>query len=213
MNDLFTCPKPTALAAAPDPSCPIRWDQIQKMGIRRITGRTTLTTATILLAANITPLLSAADNTKLLISPFLADFKIPQSEPIKQGGNDNTTLNGMPKLEGFGFVTVTFEIRNVDPTTADALRALASESGGIMPGATDLEGWFFNRYNKIIIDNPASTQAIGFKLYNFVVSDVGTEGLNKDNIWKGSFDLEPLWSKTAKLLTPTDWVPLTVANS
>jgi hypothetical protein len=213
MNDLFSCPKPTALAAAPDPSCPVRFDQIQKMGIRRITGKTSLTTATILLATNITPLLSASDDTKLLITPFLMDFKIPQSEPIKQGGNDNTTLNGIPKLEGFGFVTVTAEIRNVDFSTAQALRALASESGGIMPGQTNLEGFLFNRYQKVIVDNPSSTVANGFKLYNFAVSDVGTEGLNKDNIFKISFELEPLWSNTAKILTPTDWNPLTVANS
>lgn len=213
MNDLFTCPQPTALAAAPNPSCPVRFDQIQKIGIRRIDGRATLTTATVLLAATITPLLSAADGTKLLISPWLADFKIPNSEPLKEGGNDNTTINGIPKLNGFGFVTVPFELRNVEASTAQAMRALASESANSVPGTTNIEVIFFLKDGRIVVDNPSGVVAIGFKAYNFAVSDVGTEGLNKDNTFKCSFDLEPLWSKTFKALTPTDWNPLTVANS
>lgn len=213
MNDLFTCPNPTALAAAPNPSCPVRFDQIQKMLIRRIDGSATLTTATILLAATITPLLSAADNTKLLVTPWLSDFKIPNSEPLKEGGNDNTTINGIPKLNGFGFVNVPFMLKNVEASTAQALRALASESANSVAGTTNIEGFFVAKDGRIVVDNPSSTVAIGFKLYNFAVSDVGTEGLNKDNTFNCSFDLEPLWSKTFKVLTPTDWKPLTVANS
>ena len=139
MNDLFTCPQPTALASAPNPTCPVRFDQIQKMGIRRISGATALTTATVLLAATITPLLSATDNTKLLISPWLSNFIIPNSEPLKEGGNDNTTINGIPKLNGFGFVNVTFQLKNVESTTADAMRALASESANSVAWTTNLE--------------------------------------------------------------------------
>ncbi len=213
MNDLFTCPQPTALAAAPNPSCPVRFDQIQKMGIRRIGGRATLTTATVLLAATITPLLSAADDTKLLITPWLSDFKIPPSEALKEGGNDNTTINGIPKLNGLGFVNVPFMLKNVEASTAQALRALASESANSVAGTTNIEGIFFLKDGRIVLDNPSSTVAIGFKLYNFVVSDASTEGLNKDNVFNCSFDLEPMWSKTFKVLTPTDWNPLTVANS
>lgn len=213
MNDLFTCPQPTALASAPNPTCPVRFDQIQKMGIRRISGATALTTATVLLAATITPLLSATDNTKLLISPWLSNFIIPNSEPLKEGGNDNTTINGIPKLNGFGFVNVTFQLKNVESTTADAMRALASESANSVAGTTNLEGFFFTKDGRIVGDNPSSTAFKGFKLYNFAVSDAGSEGLNKDNNFNCSFDLEPLWSKTFKVLTPTDWNPLSVANS
>lgn len=213
MNDLFVCPNPATLASAPNPSCPVRFDQIQKMGIRRITGRAALTTATILLAANITTLLAATDDTKLLISPWLLDLKIPNSEPLKEGGNDNTTINGVPRLNGLGFVNVPFMMENVDATTAAAMRALASESANSAPGTTNLEGFFFPKDGRLIIDNPSGTVAVGFKLYNFVVSDVGSEGLNKPNTFKCSFDMEPLWSKTFKVVTPTDWNPLTVANS
>lgn len=213
MNDLFTCPNPTALAAAPNPSCPVRFDQIQKMGIRRISGAAALTTTTVLVAATITPLLAAADNTKLLITPWLANFIIPNSEPLKEGGNDNTTINGIPKLNGLGFVNVTFQMKNVEAATAQAMRALASESANSVAGTTNLEGFFFPKDGRIVVDNPSSTNVVGFKLYNFIVSDVGTEGLNKDNNFNCSFDLEPMWSKTFKVLTPTDWNPLSVANS
>jgi hypothetical protein len=99
----------------------------------------------------------------------------------------------------------------VDFTTAKAMRDLASESS-IIPGATNIEGVFVNRFGKLIIDNPSGTVAQGFKIYNFAVSDVSSEGLHADNIFNVSFDLEPLWSQTAKILTPTDWNPLTVSN-
>ncbi len=213
MNDLFVCPNPATLASAPNPSCPVRFDQIQKMAIRRIGGRATVTTATILLAATITPLLSATDDTKLLISPWLLDLKIPNSEPLKEGGNDNTTINGVPRLTGLGFASVSFMLENVEAATAQAMRALASESANSVPGTTNIEGFFITKDGRLILDNPSGTTAYGFKLHNFVISDVGSEGLNKPNTFKGSFDLEPLWSKTFKVVTPTDWNPLTVANS
>lgn len=209
--DLFACPAPTSLASVPATSCPIKFDQIQKMGIRRISGATALTTTNILLLATLTPLLSASDNTKLLITPFLNNLVIPPSEPIKQGGNDNTTLNGVPMLEGLGFVTCTAQLRNVSSEAAKALRALAAESA-IQPGVTNIEGIFFNRPGKVIIDKTGTTSLAGFKLYNFIVSDAGTEGLNKDNVFNISWDMEGGWSENFQMYKPTDYNPLTLSN-
>lgn len=213
MTDLFTCPVPTALAAAPNPSCPVKFDQIQKMLLRRITNRATVTTATALLSATITPLLSAADDTKLLVSPWLLGFSLPQVEPLKEGGNDNTTLNGVPRLLGLGFVSVTATMENVAASTAQAMRALASESANSAAGTTNLEAFFVNKEGKLIGDNPSSTTLYGFKIYNFVVTDVASEGFNQANKFGVSFDMEPLWSKTFTVLTPTDYNALTIVNS
>lgn len=215
MSDLFVCPVPTFLPAAPNPTCPTtnRIAQVQKMGIRRITGRATVTTATILLSATVSPLLAATDDTKLLITPWLEDFKFPHLEALKEGGNDNTTFNGVPRLLGLPFVPVTgITMSDVAASTAQAMRALASESAG-PGGTTNLEAFFFTRDLTVVGDNPSSTVCIGFPIYNVVVTDLSSDGFNQRTKYGLSFDLAPLWSKTFKILTPTDWNPLTVVNS
>lgn len=211
--DLFSCPAPATLATIPATVCPIRFDQTQKLGLRRITGATTLTPTNILVVATLTPLLSATDNTKLLISPFLNAVVIPQSAELETGGNDNTTLNGIPELRGIGNVKVTAALRNVSAATADALRAMASESA-ISPGFTNLEVFLFNINKQVICDKPSSAAVVaGFPVYNFVVTDVGSAGFKEDNIYNVSWYFTGLWSKTWQAFTPTDYNPLTLVNS
>lgn len=215
MSDLFVCPVPSTLAAAPNPSCPTtnRITQVQKMLIRRITGRATVTTATILLSATVSPLLSATDDTKLLVSPWLENFTFPLSEPLKEGGNDNSTLNGVPRLLGLPFVPFTnITMADVAATTAQAMRALASESTGIA-GTTNLEAFFVTKDGTVIGDNPSSTTCYGFPIYNFAVTDLSSQGFNQRTIYGVSFDMAPMWSKTFRIFTPTDWNALTVVNS
>jgi hypothetical protein len=210
--DLFACPAPTAIATIPATSCPIRWDQVQKMLIRRISGAQALTTSTVLLSATITPLLSAADSTKLIVSPFIHDFKIPQSEVLKEGGNDNTTINGVPTLRGLGFVGATGMLKNISAAAAAKIRAITPETA-TAPGETNIEALFVNKDGKVIAQNPASTTVKGFPIYNLALTDVGSEGFGKDNIYNLSFDLAPGWSEYHAMYTPTDWNALTVANS
>ena len=210
-TDLLTCPKPTYLANTPNPTCPVRWDQILKLGIRRINGRATLTTSTILLSATVTPLLTAVDDTKLLITPNIKNIVIPNAEPIKEGGNDNTTFNGMPELRGLGIVQVTGAyMDNVDDTTAVALRALASESS--LNGDSNIEMFPITRFAKGVLINPSTTIAYGIKIYNFVVSDVSSEGYNKPNRYYISWDMEGGWSAGVKMFTPTDYNLLSITN-
>lgn len=215
MSDLFVCPVPTALAAAPNPSCPTtnRIPQIQKMLIRRSTGRATLTTATALLAATVSPLLSATDDTKLLVSPWMENFTFPVAEPLKEGGNDNSTLNGVPRLLGLPFVPFTgITMADVAASTAQAMRALASESTGVA-GTTNLEAFFVTKDGSIVGNNPSSTVFYGFPIYNFCVTDLSSQGFNQRTLYGVTFDMAPLWSKTFTILTPTDWNALTVVNS
>lgn len=213
MADLFTCPVPTALAAAPNPACPVKWDQIVKMLIRRTTGATTVTTATILLTATVSPLLSAADNTKLLVSPYLLDMKFPNNDPLKEGGNDNTTIGGVPRLLGlpFGGVKDAF-MENIAPSSAQAMRALASESGGTA-GVTNLEAFFVTKDGKLICVTASGTLCVGIPIYNFCVNDVSSEGFSRPNRYYVSFDMAPMWSQFTNILTPADYNALTIVNS
>lgn len=207
--DLFLCPPPTALAAMPETTCAIRWDQIQRFGIRRITGKAALTTTTILTVAATTPLLSAADSTKLVLTPKITNVLVPTNEILTEGGNDNTTLNGIPKLVGLGFTRVTGQLLNAPATTAKAIRALTPES----LGSTNLEAFLYPKTGAVIGSNPSGVVYEGFPIYNLTLSDVGSEGFGKDNVYNFAFDLPPGWSEYHLKLMPTDYNPLTLVNS
>lgn len=211
--DLFACPAPDYLESIPTTSCPVRWDQIQKIILRRIDGRASLTKTSILLSATITPLLTATDDTKILVTPFLSNVVIPQGEVLSEGGNDNTTLNGIPQLRGLGFAQATAQIKNASSGTVDVMRALTPESA-IQPGETNLEAIFVNKDGKVIAREVAgsATDLEGFPVYNFTVSDVGSNGFAQDNINNVQFALAPGWSEGHKMYTPTDYNALTISN-
>lgn len=212
MPDLFSCPAPTALASIPATSCPVKFEQIQKMAIQRIQSSPSFSTTSILLAATWTALLAAADSTKVIITPFMRNVVIPPSEPLFEGGNDNTTLNGIPLLRGIGTVRITAQVDNISSAAAAALRALASESSGTT-GSTNLWAYFFNKNGQVISDKTGSTTALpGFKIYNLVLSDVGSAGFAQPNTFNLSFDMEGLWSNNFQVYTPTDFNSLTLSN-
>lgn len=203
MDALFTCPPPAALADIPAQDCPERFDQIVRLFFQRKQSVPSFTEATILLEATWTPLLTAVDDTKVIKSPLIPNIVIPTGEIIKEGGNDNTTINGIPKLGGRSFVAVTAQLQDVEAAVRSALRALASESA-LQPGFTNLGFFMVNRFNQII----AKSDGDSIDVYNVMVGDVGTEGLNKSNVANLSFDLAPGWSDDVAIFTPTDFQPI-----
>lgn len=205
--DLFLCPLPTALTTIAAAGCPERFGQIQKFAFQRLQTTPSFTPTSILLQATWTPLLAATDSTKVVISPFLNNVIINSGDALTEGGNDNTTLNGIARLLGLGYATVTAELRNVPSTLATALRALTVESA--QNGYTNLWCYMFNGEQKIIADKIGSTNP-GFPVYNLVVTDVHSEGFNKDNIFKVSFSMAPGWSENFTIYKPTTWNPLTL---
>jgi hypothetical protein len=207
MESLFTCPPPSTLATVPTQACPERWDQIVRLLLMRKQASALFTTTSILVVATWTPLLTASDGTKVIRTPLLSNMVIPPGELLKEGGNDNTTINGIPRLNGRGHVGVTNQLQDVQASTRAALRALASESA-LQPGFTNLEAVLVNRFGQLIVDNRSGSNLWGFPLYNFIVGDVGTEGFAKSNIANMSFDLAPGWSDNAKVFTPTDFNPM-----
>ena len=188
---LINCPLPASLGSIPATPCPLRWDQVQKLAFQRIQSAPSFATETALKTqSNWTTLLNAADNTKIIVTPYLNSFVVPASEALKQGGNDNSTLNGVPELKGIGFVTVGFKFVNISAAAAAAIRALAAESV-IAPGVTNLSAYFFAKDRNIVHNTLA-----GFPIYNLVITDPGSEGLNANNEYNVSFDMPGGWSET-----------------
>lgn len=211
MDNLLVCPLPAFIADIPSQACPVRFDQIQRIMLTRLTS-TPFTVTNILLEATWTPRMTATDDEKIVGTPRFAGLVLPMPDPIRTGGDDNTTMNGIPVLEGLARVSITgLLIRNMNAAVSKALRALVSESAP-QPGETNLGGYFVNRFNEIIF-NKNGSDAEPFPIYNFVVTDVGSEGYNKDNTHSVSFDLPGGWSQDFDKLKITDFNLLTIKNS
>lgn len=211
MNNLFVCPPPAALADIPSQACPVRFDQIQRILFTRLTS-TPFTATDVLLEATWTPRMTASDDEKIVGTPRFAGFTLPMPDPLKEGGNDNSTINGVPTLSGLPVVSITgLLLRNMNADVAKAIRALAGESA-LQPGETNLGAYFINRFKQIIYMK-SGTDVLPFPIYNVILSDVGSEGLNRDNTHALSFDLEPGWSQDFDMKSIVAFNPLTIKNA
>ena len=201
---LCSCPKPTALTAIPSFTCGEKFDQIVKMAIQRIQSTASFNGTDKLITAlsTWTPLLTASDNTKVIVTPFFAELVIPPSENAEEGGNDNSTVNGIPINLGEQPVKPTGIFRNLPYNVKDALAKIACESVGSY-GTAQIWAYFFNKDGKII-----SQGNNGIPLYNWRVSTPGSEGFNQDNKFHFSFWLANNWDTNLAIATPA-FNPLT----
>lgn len=208
MNPLFTCPAPTALATITAQACPERLEQVVRFLIQRKQTTPSFTATSILLAATWTPLLTATDSTKVIKTPLIPGVVIPPGELITEGGNDNSTINGIPRVSAIGFVPVTAQLNDANSATRLALRGLLSESA-IQPGFTNLWCYMVNRFGQIY-GKLNGSNVEGFPIYNVFAGTAGTEGFGKAGITNFQFALEPGWDDGGALYQPTDFNALTL---
>ena len=98
------CPRGAALPNIPAVTCPESFGQIQKVAFVRLyktngTKNKFVTASDIKLKASWTPLLTAADDTKVIISPYI---QAPTAEAGKARtfGGGNETLGGIDEVIG-----------------------------------------------------------------------------------------------------------------
>jgi hypothetical protein len=211
MDQLIFCPKPAYLGDVPDQDCPVKFDQIQRIMFTRLSASPHFTESNIITEASWTPRMIATDDTKIIGTPKFSGMVLPDSEPIQSGGNDNTTINGMPSLDGLPFIQANTMIKNMNAAAAKALRLLAPESA-IQPGETDLGAYFINRFGEIIYRKVGS-DALPFPVYNVIVTDVSSEGLNAPNVHRMFFALEPGWSQDFEMKKITAFNILSIKNA
>jgi len=218
---LIECPIDPNLVEIDSQVCGEKFGQIQRMLIRRKqTGNEVSPTFTevadLLDKSNWEAARDAAlnDNTKMVITPFIASLVIPVGEPIKEEGNNNNTVNGMPILQGVNNINVTARFINLPSEIADQIRELTKHSASI-PGFTNLEAFLVNEFGQIICNQTAETIPVpyGVPVYNLFVGAKGSEGLNKESVTPLSFDLKGDWDKNLIFSDPVNatpaWNPLT----
>ena len=200
-----TCPKPAAIPDIDDYDCPINFDQIVKMAFQRRDQNSFANLADLQDLAVWTPLLTAVDDTKIQVTPFFSNFVLPASEPNESGGNDNTTVNGIPEFLGMSFVAPTGQFKGMPDTIAAQLALYTCESLSEV-GITDLVAYFFTRDGKII-----HFDLLGFDIYNFYIAAVASEGFQAKNIHNFGFKMLGTWSyfQNQAVLTTPNFNPLT----
>jgi len=201
------CPTPTALESAVTVlnPCPADVGQIQKLVFWR-RGQSIASLATAIISTTWTTLLSAADDTKALVTPFVANVELAASEAREFGGG-NETRWGSPIRKGGSSPVFTASMYQEDQDVIAALKQLACES---------LDVVMINESNQFVYSDTSGGTAgfYGFEVANgsLFVSDKGVGGLDDADQNMITFNLKPNWSDTLEISTETTFA-LDMVNS
>ena len=204
------CPAGTALPDIPVSNCPESFGQIQKVAFQRLyksTGEKNsfTTTAGIGKKASWTPLLSADDDTKIVISPYI---QAPTAEAgaARTFGGGNETLGGIEEIVGREPTPFTGVMRKLPQKIIKALKELQCESRG-----DNLGVYLFDENGAIgaIQDAKTTTTHYPIPIYSLFIGDKtlgGYEAPDSNNI---QWVFLPNWSDDLAIIVPEDFNPLT----
>lgn len=204
------CPAGTALPDIPVSNCPESFGQIQKVAFQRLyksTGEKNSfkTDAGIEKKASWTPLLSADDDTKIVISPYI---QAPTAEAgaARTFGGGNETLGGVEEIVGREPTLFTGVMRKLPQKIIKALKELQCESWG-----DNLGVYLFDENGAIgaIQDAKTATTHYPIPIRSLFIGDKtlgGYEAPDSNNI---QWAFLPNWSDDLAFIVPEDFNPLT----
>lgn len=198
------CPEPTALTTIIAEFCGVDLKQIQKLAFQRTQAIPSFTAASILLLATWQALLTAADDTKIVVTPLIGgDPVIEAGDAITTGGGDNSTLNGVEEVEGVSPSGFSAVFKSLSPAAEKTMKALICEKR--LTVYLLLQG---GRIACVQIGDPA-TGFKGFEIQSFFLSDRNNAGFGTKDTNRISFALKEGWSEEMGFVKPTDFNPLT----
>lgn len=204
MGLICNCPEGAALPNVPISNCPESMGQIQKVIFQRVfsAGTTKNKLADPTLLASWTPLLTAADGTKAVQSPYIQN---PQNEPgaPKTWGGGNETLGGIEIILGSDPTSFTGNILRSAQKTIKALKALMCENVGV---------WLVDANGNIgcicdDVDNPAEYYPI--PVSGLFIGDKTFGGFEAPDMNGIQWKFAPNWSDNFKIVSPSDFNALT----
>lgn len=208
------CPAGTALPDIPVSNCPESFGQIQKVAFQRLyksTGEKNSfkIDAGIEKKASWTPLLSADDDTKIVISPYI---QAPTAEAgaARTFGGGNETLGGVEEIVGREPTPFTGVMRKLPQKIIKALKELQCESWG-----DNLGVYLFDENGAIgaIQDAKTATTHYPIPIRSLFIGDKtlgGYEAPDSNNI---QWAFLPNWSDDLAIIVPEDFNPLTDLNA
>ena len=194
----------------PVSNCPESFGQIQKVAFQRLyksTGEKNsfTTTAGIGKKASWTPLLSADNDTKIVISPYI---QAPTAEAgaARTFGGGNETLGGVEEIVGREPTPFTGVMRKLPQKIIKALKELQCESWG-----DNLGVYLFDENGAIgaIQDAKTATTHYPIPIRSLFIGDKtlgGYEAPDSNNI---QWAFLPNWSDDLAIIVPEDFNPLT----
>lgn len=202
------CPAAAALPSIVIPECAESMGQIQKIIFQRkfsaagTLNSLVLATADPKLKASWTPLLTAADGTKVVVSPYIMG---PTNEPgaARTFGGGNATLGGIELIIGREPSSFSAMLYSLDQTTIGKLKQLMCENLAVY--LVDENG----RIGALADNVTTPTKYYPIPIAKFFVGDKKFGGLEEPDSNVLEFSFFPNWSDKLKLLTPTDFNPLT----
>ena len=194
----------------PVSNCPESFGQIQKVAFQRLyksTGEKNSFKADVSIEkkASWTPLLSANDDTKIVISPYI---QAPTAEAgaARTFGGGNETLGGVEEIVGREPTPFTGVMRKLPQKIIKALKELQCESWG-----DNLGVYLFDENGAIgaIQDATTTTTYYPIPIRSLFIGDKtlgGYEAPDSNNI---QWAFLPNWSDDLAFIFPDDFNPLT----
>lgn len=211
------CPLPAELPTIPEKTCNFRIDQITRIIFYRLVGDLTTAFAdedALLEKANWETFLAAAGDDKGVMTPAIANFVLPGSEGSFYGGDDNTTVDGLPIYMGENNVTATGEFHDTPSEVIEAIRGVSQESNGSW-GAPKIGMMFFNSLGQVgYVETGLITpdsEVAGIPVYSVRVGSANSDGYKQPTKNMFSLVLAEGWDQDVKLVTPNFNVKTLVA--
>lgn len=210
MSLVCQCPAAAALTTIPAVTCGENFGQIQKVAFQRLyqadgTRNSFTTTNDIKLKASWTALMAAAAGTKIVVSPYI---EAPTSEPgaARTFGGGNETLGGIEEVLGPEPTPFSAVLRRMPQNVIKIMKELSCESN-----TGNLGVYLFNDSGQIeaLQDPSVETTFYPIPIRSFFVSDKGHGGLESPDANNISWQFAPNYSDDLKIITPTDFNPLT----
>lgn len=208
---MFTCPCPAnaALSTIPAQGCAESFGQIQKVAFQRLQSsgvkNSFTTTAAIELLASWTAKMSAADSTKIVVSPYI---QAPTVEPgaARTFGGGNETLGGVEVVIGREPTPFTGVIRAVQQSVIKVMKELQCEAS-----ADNLGVYLFDENGNIcaLQDETTATTFYPIPIRSLFISDKGFGGLEAPDLNNIQWSFLPNYSDDLAIVKPTDFNPLT----
>lgn len=194
----------------PVSNCPESFGQIQKVAFQRLyksTGEKNSfkTDAGIEKKASWTPLLSAEDDTKIVISPYI---QAPTAEAgaARTFGGGNETLGGVEEIVGREPTPFTGVMRKLPQKIIKALKELQCESWG-----DNLGVYLFDENGAIgaIQDAKTATTHYPIPIRSLFIGDKTLGGYETPDSNNIQWAFLPNWSDDLAFIVPEDFNPLT----
>lgn len=208
MGILCNCPLGAEIVDITLEDCPEVIGQIHKLLFQRRLNGTALNSFTIAsanpnLLASWTPKLAAADDTKVVQSPFINSPELEPGGPRPWGGG-NATRGGVEIIVGRDPSVFRAMFINTSQKSIKDLKTLFCE---------DMVVYFIDEYGRIIgesddIDAPTVFRGIPIASFSLFVGDKKFGGFEEPDQNMIEFKLYPHWSDNLHIVSPSDFSAL-----